>query len=174
MAATGRKIDALGPDAPLMFMGGPFVDFVGCKTNVVFKSPLSNGIVGSQGSGDFIHELRFSGYDGMILRGKASSPVYITIFDGDVQIRDAAKMWGKEIPATHQMISDAHGNKTSQYYIGPAGENLVRYAAVITEWDRGAGRGGGGAVMGSKNLKRLSPAVPVPLRTSPIARSCSS
>ncbi len=149
------KVDALSPDALLMFMAGPFVDFIGCKTNVVFKSPQTNGIVGSQGSGDFIHELRFSGYDGMIIRGKASSPVYITVFDDKVEIKDASKMWGKEIPELHQMMNDLYGNQIAQYYIGPAGENLVRYAAVLTEWYRAAGRGGGGAVMGSKNLKAV-------------------
>ena len=148
-------VDPLGPDALLLYLAGPFVDFVGCKTNVVFKSPQTQGIVGAQGSGDFIHELRFSGYDGVIIRGKASSPVYLTIFDDQVEIKDASEMWGKEIREVHQMIVDEHGNQTSQYYIGPAGENLVRFAAVITEWYRAAGRGGGGAVMGSKNLKAV-------------------
>lgn len=153
--ANWAKVDALSPEAQLLFLAGPYVDFIGCKTNVVFKSPESNGIYGSQGSGDFIHEVRFSGYDGIILRGKASSPVYITIFDDKVEIKDASKMWGKEIAETHKMITDEYGNYTSQYYIGPAGENLVRYAAVLTEWYRAAGRGGGGAVMGSKNLKAI-------------------
>ncbi len=149
------KIDPLGKDALLLFMAGPFADFVGCKTNVVFKSPQTQGIVGSQGSGDFIHELRFSGYDGLIIRGQSSTPVYLTIFDNKVEIKDASKMWGKEIPELHKMITDQYGNETSQYYIGPAGENLIRYAAVLTEWYRAAGRGGGGAVMGSKKLKAI-------------------
>ncbi len=149
------KVDPLSPEALLLVLAGPFVNYIGCKTNFVFKSPQSEGIIGAQGSGDFIHELRFSGYDGIIFRGKASSPVYVTIFDDKVEIRDASKMWGKEIPETHQMIVDEHGNQTSQYYIGPAGENLVRFAAPITEWYRAAARGGGGAVMGSKNLKAI-------------------
>lgn len=149
------KIDPLSPEAILLILAGPYVDFIGCKSNFVFKSPQTFGIVGAQGSGDFIHELRFSGYDGIILKGKASSPVYITIFDDKVEIKDASKMWGKEIPETHKMITDLYGNQTSQYYIGPAGENLVRYAAAVTEWYRAAGRGGAGAVMGSKNLKAL-------------------
>ncbi len=153
--ANWAKIDPLGPEAILLFMAGPFVDFIGCKTNAVFKSPQSNAIVGAQGSGDFIHELRFSGYDGIILRGKASSPVYLTIFDDKIETKDASKMWGKEIPETHQMMVDLYGNQMSQLYIGPAGENLVRYACVMTEWYRAAGRGGGGAVMGSKNLKAI-------------------
>ena len=148
-------VDPLGPDALLLFLAGPFVDFVGCKTNVVFKSPQTQGIVGAQGSGDFIHELRFSGYDGVILKGKASSPVYLTIFDDHVEIKDAAALWGREIREVHEAINEEYGNQTSQYYIGPAGENLVRYAAIITEWYRAAGRGGGGAVMGSKNLKAI-------------------
>jgi aldehyde:ferredoxin oxidoreductase len=149
------KVDPLSPEALLLVLGGPFVGFIGCKTNFVFKSPQTFGIVGAQGSGDFIPELRFSGYDGIILRGKASSPSYITIFDDQVEIKDASQMWGKEIRETHKMITDEYGSQTSQYYIGPAGENLVRYAAAITEWYRAAGRGGAGAVMGSKNLKAI-------------------
>jgi aldehyde:ferredoxin oxidoreductase len=155
LGTNWAKIDPFSPDAPLIFLTGPFVNFIGCKTNVVFKSPQSFGIVGSQGSGDFIHELRFCGYDGLILKGKASSPVYLTVFDDKVEFHDASKMWGKEISESHKQIAEAHGNETSQYYIGPAGENLVRFAAVITEWYRAAGRGGGGAVMGSKNLKAV-------------------
>jgi aldehyde:ferredoxin oxidoreductase len=149
------KVDALSPEAILLVLAGPFVDYIGCKSNFVFKSPQSGGICASQGSGDFIHELRFSGYDGMILRGKAAAPTYLTIFDSQVEFRDASKMWGKEIRETHQLIVDEHGDRTSQYYIGPAGENLVRYAAALTEWYRAAARGGPGAVMGSKNLKAL-------------------
>lgn len=149
------KVDPLSPEALLLVLAGPYVDFIGCKSNFVFKSPQTMGIVGAQGSGDFIHELRFSGYDGIIFKGKASSPVYVTIFDDKVEIKDASKMWGKEIPEVHKMIVDLYGNRTSQYYIGPAGENLVRYAAAITEWYRAAGRGGAGAVMGSKNLKAI-------------------
>ncbi len=153
--ANYAKIDPLSPDALLLFLAGPLVNFIGGKTNVVFKSPQTNGIVAAQGSGDWIHELRFAGYDGVILRGKASSPVYITIFDDKVEIKDASKVWGKNITDTHKFFTDQYGNYISQYYIGPAGENLVRYACVMTEWYRAAGRGGGGAVMGSKNLKAL-------------------
>ncbi len=149
------KVDPFSPDALLVVMTGPYVGYIGCKVNFVVKSPASQGLAASQGSGDFGAELRFSGYDGIIFKGKASSPVYVTIFDDKVEIRDASKMWGKEIPATHQMIVDEHGNRTSQYYIGPAGENLVRYAAAMTEWYRAAARGGPGAVMGSKNLKAI-------------------
>ena len=149
------KVDALSPDALMLVLAGPYVGFIGCKTNFVIKSALSGGIAAGQGSGDFVHELRFSGYDGIIFKGKASSPVYVTIFDDKVDIRDASKMWGKEIKETHQMIVDEHGDRTSQFYIGPAGENLVRYAAALTEWYRAAARGGHGAVMGSKNLKAI-------------------
>ncbi len=149
------KIDPLSPDAILLFLAGPVVNYLPSKTNVIFKSPETNGIIAAQGSGDWIHELRFSGYDGVILRGKASAPVYITIFDDKVQIQDAKDVWGKNITDTHAYFNGKYGNLISQYYIGPAGENLVRYAAVMTEWYRAAGRGGGGAVMGSKNLKAL-------------------
>src|SRR5512136_2511457 len=96
------KIDPLSPEAVLLILAGPYVDFIGCKTNFVFKSPQTMGIVGAQGSGDFIHEVRFSGFDGIIFKGKASSPVYVTIFDDKVEIKDAKDMWCKEIPAVHK------------------------------------------------------------------------
>jgi len=149
------KVDPLSPEAQLLYLAGPYVGFLGCKSNAVFKSPLSGGIVGSQASGDFITELRFCGYDGIVFKGKASSPVYVTIFDDKVEILDASKMWGKEIKAVHEVLTAEYGNQTSQIYIGPAGENLVKIAAIITEWYRANGRGGGGAVMGSKNLKAV-------------------
>ena len=149
------KMDPFSSEALLLVLAGPYVGFIGCKTNFVIKSPMSLGITAAQGSGDFVHELRFSGYDGIIFKGKASSPVYVTIFDDKVEIRDASKMWGKEIKESHQMIVDEHGDRTSQFYIGPAGENLVRYAAAMTEWYRAAARGGPGGVMGSKNLKAI-------------------
>jgi aldehyde:ferredoxin oxidoreductase len=95
------KIDPFGPEALMLVLAGPYVGFIGCKTNFVIKSPLSQGVAAGQGSGDFSNELRFSGYDGIIFRGKASSPVYVTIFDDKVEIRDASKMWGKEIKETH-------------------------------------------------------------------------
>jgi aldehyde:ferredoxin oxidoreductase len=149
------KIDPLGPDAQIVVTAGPFVGFLGCKTNFVTKSPTSQGVAAGQASGDFSAELRFSGYDGFIIKGKASSPTYLTIFDDKVEFRDASKIWGKEIKETHDFIVKEHGDKTSQFYIGPAGENLVRYAAALTEWYRAAARCGAGAVMGSKNLKAI-------------------
>ena len=149
------KIDPFGPEALMMVLAGPYVGFIGCKSNFVIKSPLSQGLAAGQASGDFSHELRASGYDGIIFRGKAASPTYVTIFDDKVEFRDASKMWGKEIKETHQMLMDEHGDRISEFYIGPAGENLVRYAAAITDWYRAAARGGHGAVMGSKNLKAI-------------------
>src|SRR5512137_2275283 len=85
------KIDPLGPDALLMVMAGPYVGYLGCKTNFVIKSPLSRGVAAGQGSGDFAHELRFCGFDGIIFRGKAASPTYVTIFDNKVEFLDASK-----------------------------------------------------------------------------------
>jgi aldehyde:ferredoxin oxidoreductase len=149
------KVDPLSPDAQMLFLAAPFVCYIACKLNTVVKSPQSFGMVGSQGSGDFVHEMKFAGYDGIIFKGKASSPVYVTLLDDKVEIRDASKMWGKEITETHKMIIEEHGTETSQVYIGPAGENMVRYAGVLTEFYRACARGGPGAVMGSKNLKAI-------------------
>ncbi len=153
--ANWGKVDPLSPEALLIFNTGPFAPFVASRMNVVFKSPLTNGIVGSHVSGDFHAEMRFSGYDGITVKGKASSPVYITVFDDKVEIKDASKWWGKETKETMQLIMDEYGHQTSQLYIAPGGENLVKYACVMADWYRAAGRGGGGAVMGSKNLKAI-------------------
>ncbi len=120
------KVDPLSPEAQLYFMTGPFTPFVSGKTTVVFKSPQTFGIVGSAVAGDFHAELRFSGYDGVILKGKASSPVNITIFDDKVEIKDASKWWGKETKETMKLLYDEYGDQASLLYVGPAGENLVR------------------------------------------------
>jgi len=149
------KVDPLSPEALLLFFTGPFAPFVASRMNVVFKSPLTLGIFGSHVSGDFHAEMRFSGYDGIIVKGKASSPVYVTIFDDKVEIKDASKWWGKETKETMELIMNEYGHQTSQLYIAPGGENLCKIACVMADWYRAAGRGGGGAVMGSKNLKAL-------------------
>jgi aldehyde:ferredoxin oxidoreductase len=120
------------------------------------RSPLTLGIGDSQSGGFFPAELKFAGYDGIVIRGKASRPVYLWIHDGNIEIMDASHLWGRITGDTEALIKNEIGdNKAEVLQIGPAGENLVRFAAIISMSNRANGRTGMGAVMGSKNLKAV-------------------
>jgi aldehyde:ferredoxin oxidoreductase len=151
--------DPLSPDNFLMFMTGPLTGTAapamrGC---VVFKSPLTHLFSDSYFGGSFSHEIKYAGYDGLIISGRADTPVYLWIDDDQVQIRDAALLWGKDILETGDRIKAALKDDTVKTaVIGPAGEHLVPFALIGCEFNRQAGRAGGGAVMGSKNLKAIA------------------
>ncbi|HID41185.1 MAG TPA: aldehyde ferredoxin oxidoreductase, partial [Pyrodictium sp.] len=101
-------------------------------------------------------ELKFAGWDAIIFEGKADHPVYLYINDDQVELRDASHVWGKVVSETEKILTEEVGDKRVQIAsIGPAGENLIRFAAVMNNGHRAAGRGGVGAVMGSKNLKAI-------------------
>ncbi len=120
------------------------------------KSPLTDAIGDSQAGGYFPAEMKFAGYDAIILRGRASHPVYLWIKDGAVEIRDAAHLWGKTTLDAEKMLQEELGdNKIEVAQCGPAGEKLVRFAAIMNMSNRANGRTGMGAVMGSKNLKAV-------------------
>jgi aldehyde:ferredoxin oxidoreductase len=104
--------------------------------------------------GKFPSELKYAGYDGIVIVGKADRPVYLSILDGDVEIRDAGDLWGLDAFETQTVLGDSHP-RASVLTIGPAGENRSRMAIIITETSGAAGQGGYGAVMGSKNLKAI-------------------
>jgi len=151
--------DALSPDNILMWMAGPFngTSLHGQKVFMVFKSPLTGGLGFNKYGGGMAWELKFAGWDGIIVTGRAESPVYIYIKDDDVEIRDASRVWGKDTMLTGVMIQEELGDpfvKVSS--CGPAGENMVRFASVAGELGRCGARTGGGAVLGSKNLKALA------------------
>lgn len=162
--------DPLGPDNPLMFMAGPFSGFPApssSRTCVVTKSPHTSPkkaryahastVSFSNMGGFFGPELRFAGYDGLVITGKAASPVYLYINDDTVEIRDAKKFWGTGTDQFDKdLIRELGDPRFRTCYIGPAGENLVQYACIINTAARAAGRGGTGCVMGSKNLKAVS------------------
>jgi len=162
-------IDPLGPDNKLIFACGPVtgapVSGSG-RNSIGSKSPLS-GVYGEAEAGGFWGaELKRAGYDAIIVEGKASSPVYLWIHDKKVELRDASSLWGLEIKKSQQTIRDELDTKTVKVaQIGPGGEKQVRYACVINDMNHVAGRGGMGAVMGSKNLKAVvvkgSTSVPV-------------
>ncbi|OEH86115.1 aldehyde ferredoxin oxidoreductase [Desulfuribacillus stibiiarsenatis] len=123
---------------------------------VVTKSPLNNTIASSNSGGFWGAELKFAGYDMVIIEGKASAPVYIYINDDQIEIRPADKYWGKWVAeTTDELLEEVGDAKARVLTIGPAGEKLSRIASIMNEKDRAAGRTGVGAVMGSKNLKAI-------------------
>ncbi len=151
--------DPFSPENPIMFMTGPLTGTMapamrGC---VVTKSPLTNTFLDSYFGGSFSAEIKYAGYDGIIIRGCAENPSYIWIDDDRVEIRDAGDIWGTGTLTSNRLIKEAIGDDSVKIAgIGQAGENRVRYALVACEYNRQAGRGGAGAVMGSKNLKAVA------------------
>ncbi len=148
----------LSPEALLMFMNGPMagVKLPGASRNSAAAiSPLTGIWADASCGGYFAPELRFAGYDGIILTGKAKSPVLLFIEDDTIKLIDAAAYWGKTVFETHHALKDAYGKDFRTVLIGPAGENLVHYAAIVNEEHHVFGRAGMGAVMGSKNLKAI-------------------
>ena len=152
-------IDPLSPDNMLIFSVSPFtgLNMSGLSRIVVStKSPLTGTIGDSQAGGDFPIYLKGNGYDAVVFRGRSDKPVYVYL-DGDkVEIRDAGKMWGRITGESEKLIREDLGEeKVEIAQIGPAGENLVKFANIINMCSRANGRNGTGAVMGSKNLKAL-------------------
>ena len=135
--------------------GAPFSGQARISANA--KSPLTGAIGDAQAGGFFPAEMKYSGYDAIVLRGKASSPVYLWIKDGQIEIREASHLWGRVTGETEDIIKQELGDpKIEITEIGPAGENLVRLAAIMNMANRAHGRTGLGAVMGSKNLKAIA------------------
>ena len=126
-----------------------------CRLQIDTISPFNNGVASGNGGGFFGTQLRFAGWDNIIIEGKAKNPVYICIKDKDVKILDAKNIWGKTTWETQDAIQAIHGKNTSVLTIGQAGENLVYSAAIIVDKYRSVSRCGVGAVMGSKNLKAI-------------------
>ncbi len=153
------NVDALSPENKLLVVTGPLTGTptpTGGRYMVVTKSPLSGTIASSNSGGYWGAELKFAGYDVIILEGKAAKPTYINIEDDKVEFRDAAHIWGKVVSETSDILMKEIPKKARVMTIGPAGENLSMIAAIMNEKDRAAGRSGVGAVMGSKNLKAIT------------------
>ena len=120
------------------------------------KSPLTGGIGDSQGGGFFPAEMKFAGFDAIVIKGKADKPVYLWINEGNYELRDASHLWGKITGEAEAAIKDELGDdKIEVLQVGPAGEKLVRFAGIFSMSNRANGRTGMGAVMGSKNLKAV-------------------
>ena len=153
-----RKIDALGPENKLIFMTGPLTGTASASASrysVVAKSPLT-GIWGHGNSGgSFGPALKRAGFDGIIFEGCSAAPVYLAIIEGRAELHDAGSLWGLNVPDTEDQLQKGSDQRLTIASIGPAGENLVRYAAIMNNKHRAVGRCGLGAVMGSKRLKAI-------------------
>lgn len=151
------EIDPLAEDNALIFLTGPLTGtvFTSGRYQVISKSPLTGTICDSSSGGSFGAILKRTGLDGLIITGKAAEPVYLEITESDLKIKPATELWGLNTQETRDRLVETLNPRASVASIGPAGENLVPYAAIMNDKDRAAGRGGMGTVMGSKNLKAL-------------------
>jgi len=165
-----KDLDPLGDNSPLLFLVGPLSGTAGPAVGrfvVCGKSPATHLWAESNCGGFWGTELRKAGFDGILVRGKADSPVYLVIDDGDVKICDAKKIWGVDTYTAQKMVLNELGEGGYRVaVIGPAGERAIPYSLILTDDGRVAGRTGLGAVMGSKNLKAIAVrgSKPIPLR----------
>ncbi|MDI9644492.1 MAG: aldehyde ferredoxin oxidoreductase N-terminal domain-containing protein, partial [Candidatus Verstraetearchaeota archaeon] len=151
--------DPLGPDNKLIFMTGPLTGTAAPTSgrfSVSTKSPATGTVFDANSGGHFGAELKRAGYDGIIFEGRSERPVYLSILDGVVRLNDASALWGLDTFQTEDRLKQIVGDQFARVAcIGPAGERLVKIAAIMNEKHRTAARGGVGAVMGSKNLKAI-------------------
>jgi aldehyde:ferredoxin oxidoreductase len=150
-------IDPLGPENIILFMTGPLSGtsvVTSGRWCIVTKSPHTGIFLDSQIGGKFGHRLKRAGYDFILVRGKADSPCYLHVSSEGYEIISASELWGKGTFETEEFLKQKYP-KAEVASIGPAGENLVTYANIMTDKSHMAGRGGAGAVMGSKNLKAI-------------------
>jgi aldehyde:ferredoxin oxidoreductase len=151
--------DPLSPENPLLFLTGPFSGTMvptGSKTSVCTKSPLTGLWAHSTVGGHLGADIKYVGYDGILLQGAADRPVYLFVDNSKVEIRGAEHLWGKDTEETWEALKQETGHRNPGVArIGVAGENLVKMANIIIDHHRAAGRAGLGAVMGSKKLKAV-------------------
>ncbi len=153
-------VDALAPENVLIFATGPLTGTNASTSGryaVITKGALTDAIACSNSGGKFGAELKFAGYDLLLLEGRALQPSYLKIYDDAVEILPADEIWGKSVWDTEAWLKSYHQDPLMKIAsIGVAGENLVRFACVVNDLHRAAGRSGVGAVMGSKNLKAIA------------------
>jgi aldehyde:ferredoxin oxidoreductase len=154
---VGPEVEPLSPENVLIIATGPLTG-TGFQTSNRFsvstKSPLTGTVLDANSGGTWGMRFKRAGYDVMIIKGRAARPVYIEMSPDHVEIKDATHLWGMTSPQTCEALGQ-NKNKRNVLCIGPAGENLVRFAAIMNDVARSAARGGPGAVMGSKNLKAI-------------------
>jgi len=153
-------IDALSPQNPLIFGNGTLLGTSAPssgRTTITCRSPATGLYLKTNMGGQWGAELKFAGYDHLVIHGAAAEPVYLLIEDNDVEIKDASDLWGLDVRKTTEKLKKDHGDlELKVAAIGPAGENLVLFASIMNSVYHAAGRGGAGAVMGSKKLKAIA------------------
>ena len=153
------KVEPLSPENKLIFMTGPLTGTAaasGGRYNVIAKAPLTGTIGAANSGGYFAPELKFAGYDGIIFENASDKPVYLYIKDDVVELRCAKDLWGKTVYETTDTLKEECGESFKVACIGPPGENGCLYSGVLNDKHRAAGRGGMGAVMGSKKVKAVA------------------
>jgi aldehyde:ferredoxin oxidoreductase len=151
-------VDALGPDATFGLVTGPLTGtpaVTGCRFVAVAKSPLTGGWGDANSGGDFGPHLKFAGFDAVFFTGISDNPVYLLIDNGQVSLKDASHIWGKDTLQTDDILKHEHGKEAKVASIGPAGERCSFMSCIISHRGAAAGRSGLGAVMGSKKLKAV-------------------
>ena len=157
---VSRDADSFAPDNKIVFAasvitGAPIPGM--SRHSVVAKSPLTNAYGESEAGGYWGVELKSAGFDAIIVEGKADNPVYLWVHDGEVEIKSAEDIWGKDTGEAQEIIREEIGEEKARVaIIGPAGENMVRFACIVNDLKHVNGRCGLGAVMGSKNLKAIA------------------
>ena len=171
---TGPETDPLGPDNVLVVGTGPLTGVMFSPAGRMMfasKSPLTGVWAESHSGGFFGPEMKYAGFDMIVISGRSPKPVYLYLQDGDAELRDATHLWGRETDVTTRMIrEELRDPSVETAVIGPAGENQVLYGCVIIDFYRAAGRTGLGAVMGSKNLKGIAASGSLPLEAHDMER----
>lgn len=152
------SVGPLSPDNVLFFLTGPLTGTFApaMRSVVVTRSPLTGGWLDSYFGGYFGQAIKYAGYDGLIIKGKADHLSYLVIDNGKVEVKSGIKLKNLSTSETAARVKELHGGNYRVATIGPAGEELVKYSLISCENNRQAGRGGAGAVMGSKNLKAIA------------------
>lgn len=153
-----KGTDPLGPENKIFIMTGPLTGSLGPLTGrccMVTKSPKTGTVNDGYAGGHIGPELKYCGYDGLVIEGRSEKPVYIRIMDKEAEIRDASHLWGKRVYETSEEMKKEIGRHASTAVIGPAGENLSLISCVAVDSHFVFGRGGTGAVFGSKKLKGI-------------------
>ncbi|MEM2429415.1 MAG: aldehyde ferredoxin oxidoreductase family protein [Nitrososphaerales archaeon] len=155
---NGPGKDPFSPENILAILVGPLTGTLtpmSSRIVAVTRSPLTGTVTDSHAGGYIGPALKWAGFDGVVLSGKSDQPVYLIAKDGKITIEDASQIWGKDVFTMTSLLKQKHGEVAKVYGIGPAGENLCREANIMHDAGRASGRGGVGAVMGSKKVKAL-------------------
>lgn len=155
---TDPGVKPLDPANPFILSTGPLTGtpLAGSKFVSITKSPLTGLFLDSYSGGELAGEIKYAGYDHLVIQGRAARPVYLYVENEKIELRDAAPLWGMTTLQAEEALKRELGQEAKILVTGPAGENAVPFACVCTDYYHQSGRGGVGAVMGSKNLKAIA------------------